>query len=249
MLNECNRDNPIKLKNGNCTFEYCEEEKYNSGECVIDNKIIKTQFPNNIIFVGTETLRYLNFITFSNEDMLFQTSAYPESNKRIFYGLKKNGRGYFKHEINLKETPFYTLKANKSDQCKLESTNSIFIKDDGKEYFISMGRIYSYCEIFDHENKILISKKAEQLIGFENINRRSNLIKISKNSNSYILSGLKKKESDNNFFPVIMKFDLFLNNSNDLKISIKNVTSKDIGFSEIGSCFTIEEKENYNLFF
>ena len=106
ITNECDRENPIKLSNNSCTFQYCEKDKYNSGECIIDNEIIKTQFPNDIIFVGTKTLRYLNFIKFSNGDMLFQTSAYPTSRKRIFYGLKKNGRGFFTEENTSKETNF-----------------------------------------------------------------------------------------------------------------------------------------------
>ena len=81
-----------------------------------------------------------------------------------------------------KETNFYSLETSTDDQYKLESTNSIFI-NNGKEYFISMGRIDSYCEIFDHEKKDLILEKANTLIGFDNFNKRSNLIKINEDSN------------------------------------------------------------------
>ena len=42
-----------------------------------------------MILVGIQTLRYTNFITFSNVDMLFHISPFPNKEDRIFYGLKK----------------------------------------------------------------------------------------------------------------------------------------------------------------
>ena len=236
ILNECDRENPIKFINGSCSFPYCEKNEYNSGECMIDNKIIRTQFPNNIIFVGTKSLRYLNFITFSNGDMLFQTSSYPGNNMRIFYGLKKNGRGYFIEENTTNETPFFSLKEENNKQYKFESTNSIYIKD-GKECFISLGRMDSYCEIFDYEKKVLISEKSNTLISFVNYNYRSNLIKINSNSNSYILSTI-----NNDWQLEIIKFDLLLDNNNKLNISSQSEYSGNYGFGEIGRCFLIELK-------
>ena len=98
------------------------------------------QFPNDIIIIGEKNQTYVNFITFSNGDLLFQTSF---NNKRKFYGLKSNGRGYFINETSNIETPFYSLTVDNID--KYESGNSIFVKD-GKEYFLSMGRLESYTE-------------------------------------------------------------------------------------------------------
>ena len=192
LLKECPKEYPIKI-NEECTNN-CSEAIYKSTKCIIDNSIIKTQFPNDIIAVGYITIRYTNFISFSNNDMLFQTSSYPIDNKtRIFYGLKSNGRPYFQDKDNGLETPFYSIE---SINYKYESGNAIFIKDE-IEYFVSFGRIDSYTELFDYKNNCLISNRTNNLIGIKNHNLRSNYIKVG--INTYILSGLNK-----NLYPAII---------------------------------------------
>ena len=151
---ECERSTPIRIK-GNCVLQYCTKEQYDSKECIIDNSIIKTQYPNNVIFFDEPKFRYFNFLNFTNGDMIFQSSSFPGSNKRIFYGIKNNGRPYFTEESSTKETYFYSLDLDDKNQYKYESGNSIIIKDD-KEYYISMGIKETYTEIFDYENKRII---------------------------------------------------------------------------------------------
>ena len=158
VLNECNRNTPIKLKNDSCVMKYCTKDEYESKECILDNSIIKTQFPNNLIILGDFSFRFLNFLQFSNGDMIFETSPFPidpSNNKRIFYGLKNNGRYYFKKNDTNEETPFNNLTIDIKNECKYESGNSIIIID-GKEYFLSIGRMSSYTEIFDFENNKFI---------------------------------------------------------------------------------------------
>ena len=100
IYNECSRDAPIRLTNNNeCTSTF-SNELYNSGGCIIDNQIIKKQWLNNIILIKESGLKYINFHFFQNGDMIFETSAYPCNRDRIFFGLKKNGRYYFKNENN-----------------------------------------------------------------------------------------------------------------------------------------------------
>jgi hypothetical protein len=140
IMEDCEREFPIKLSNGECVLQYCTKEDYESKECTINNTIIRTQFPNNIIIVGEISFRYLNFMTFSNKDMVFETSSYPMNNKRIFYGLKQNGRYYFKKNNSEEETPFNYLIADKEEEGKLESIN-YNIKIKKKEYIISIGRL------------------------------------------------------------------------------------------------------------
>ena len=89
IICECERETPIRLSNGTCVLKYCTKEEYDSGECTLNNTIIKAQFPNKIIIIGEEKFRYINFVTLSNGDMIIETSAYPANNKSIFFGLKK----------------------------------------------------------------------------------------------------------------------------------------------------------------
>ncbi len=71
-----------------------------------------------------------------------------------------------------------------------------------------MGRIQTYTEIFDYENKRIISGLTEKLTNLDNYNKGMNLIKIG--NNSYICSGIKY-EKNNIFTPVIIKLDLQIN--------------------------------------
>ena len=80
------------LKSGSCQLTFCSKEEFNSLDCIISNSKIKTQWLNNIIEIGDLNFRYINFASYQNQDMVVQTTSYPSSTKRMFYGLKKNGR-------------------------------------------------------------------------------------------------------------------------------------------------------------
>ena len=56
---------------------------------------------NNIIRLGDEGFGYNHFSFNSNGDMIIDSEAYPISNERRFFGLKKNGRFYFKDSNNI----------------------------------------------------------------------------------------------------------------------------------------------------
>ena len=111
IFNECtDRDNPFKLLDNTCTSK-CSEAQINSGNCILDNNIIETQWLNNIIFIKEENFKYLNFIINSNGDLIYESYPFPCNSKRIFYGIKNNGRYYFKTGDNQEETPFFYLNA------------------------------------------------------------------------------------------------------------------------------------------
>jgi hypothetical protein len=101
---ECPRSSPI-FKDNKCQLAYCSEEDFESKICIINNTIIETQWINNIIIIGDKSYRFVNFGIFSNGDMLVETNAYPAQEKRIFYGLKQNGRPLFQKDG--KEYPFF----------------------------------------------------------------------------------------------------------------------------------------------
>ena len=67
-----------------------------SDNCLITNRtIITTQWLNNIICLGDDNFRYVNFATSSDNDMIIETTAIPDSPKRMFYGIKSNGEPFF----------------------------------------------------------------------------------------------------------------------------------------------------------
>jgi hypothetical protein len=70
-LNECERDKPIK-KGTQCLSTYCSNSQFDSGQCIVSNPIIKTQWLNNIILVGEKDYRYIGFITSSKWNYFYQ---------------------------------------------------------------------------------------------------------------------------------------------------------------------------------
>ena len=146
IKSECDRNAPIFILDGGCKLEFCEKSQFESKICEIKNPIIKTQWLNNIIKVGDSTFRYVNFGLFSNGDMLLRTTCFPGTTIRKYYGLKQNGRPFFKE--NNEETAFNTIEVNNAD-VNYES-ESIVINHVlyGQEFLLSASKLGSYAEIF-----------------------------------------------------------------------------------------------------
>ena len=90
--NECyNRENPILLQsNGSCSLLYCTKEQYDDNTCIIDNKIIKTQWLNNIIVFGEQNCRFTKIAKYINTSMIaFSTINPGNSLSPFFFWLKK----------------------------------------------------------------------------------------------------------------------------------------------------------------
>ena len=143
-------DFQIKIK-FNINFIFCLFLKIylvKTDDCLIsNNSIITTQRLNNIICLGEKDLRYVNFATFSNGDMVIETTSIPDSPKRNFYGIKKDGKSFFNNGQ-------YYSTIMISDQR--ESNNSryegeIFVVPiDGKEYLFSIGKGNNkFAELYD----------------------------------------------------------------------------------------------------
>ena len=120
-------------------------------QCIEYNKSII----NNIILFE-KNFRYLSFATYSNGDMIFTSTAYPKTKKRIFYGFKRNGRPFFQNETSY----FYSINLTNDWKEKFESDILPIKLSDGneKEYLISTGKVNSYVEIYDFDNNEIYKK-------------------------------------------------------------------------------------------
>ena len=96
--------------------------------------------------------------------MIIDSSSNPSNKERRFYGLRKNGRFYFKN-LNNSATPYFSLFINRDDRenefrkffgesifIKLGSSNNI--KEDGKEYLLSVPK-----KVIVIQNYIFLKKK------------------------------------------------------------------------------------------
>ena len=185
-LSECSRDEPI-LKNGSCKLDYCPETDFISKKCIINNPIIKTQWLNKIITIGDKFYRYINFGTFSNGDMIIETNSYPANKKRMFYGLKQNGRPLFTKNNN--ETSYYSINLNGENEGKFESEAGIIsFTYNEKEYFFSVSKLDGNAEILDFENDKIYYKSSRVFASVLNISSVRHSIFPDKNKdkkNSY----------------------------------------------------------------
>ena len=197
IYSKCLKNTPILLKNGSCVLKYCTETEYINKVCIIDNEIIKTQWLNNIIKIGDKNFRYINIANYSNGDLIVETTAIPGSSKRMFYGIKNNGRGFFKNKIDNKMTSYYSIEAkdqtgNNNNQ-RLES--EVFIatinggKNNGKEYLVSIGKGEGYTELYDFENDLIYQSPTTDFLGQKMENLRGTVINYKLNNINFVILG------------------------------------------------------------
>ena len=129
---------------------------------------------NNIISLGGQNLRYSRFSFNSNGDMVIDTTSFPVDKNRYFFGLKQNGKFYFKNSDN-SETPFYTMTVD-HEKGRIEG-ESYFIKlssnDNnihGKESICGISKLGDsergyYVEIYNLESKTFTKFRTSEMFG------------------------------------------------------------------------------------
>ena len=154
FFESCDYDTPL-YKGSSCIEGYCTPEQIENKVCIINNEIIETQWFNNILPVSTENYSYIDITTMLNGDLLIETSSYPRTQQREFYGLKKNGRPYFKNKENNKEIANYSMNTTSGRfesyifGVKLNGT------EDESEYLVSMTKDHANnMELYDFEKGI-----------------------------------------------------------------------------------------------
>ena len=120
----------------NCKIDYCSGMNFSSFKD-------KTQCLNNIIVVGENGYRYINFASYSNQTMVLETAKIPKSKDRKFFGITQYGRPFFKNE------ELFYPKTIVEDVGSFEATGIIIKLVGGGEYFLSMSKLECKTEIFD----------------------------------------------------------------------------------------------------
>ena len=125
-ISYCPKKTPILIE-GKCKLISCTKIQLVEGICKIDNEIIKTQWLSRFIQISVISSNYLNFVKTSKGDMLIETTYYPFSTSRFFFGITKNGRGYFKE--NEKETYLKNLTINISKSEEIKEIKQTILKN------------------------------------------------------------------------------------------------------------------------
>ena len=122
-------------------------------DCIIKNQtIIESKWLNDIICIGDNGYRYVNFATLSNNDMIIEITALPGNDQRLFYRMDSKGNQYF--------TSITATGQTATSNFKYESQIfTININDaQKKEYLISIGKGKYFTEIYDISSNELISQ-------------------------------------------------------------------------------------------
>ena len=107
---------------------------------------INSSLLNHIIKLGDNPFRYNQFSFNSEGDMILNTGAYPIQKERKFFGIKKNGRGYFSdnagnniYQISMSSDSTPPKGRIEGESCfiKLNSTNSTIF---GKELILGVSK-------------------------------------------------------------------------------------------------------------
>ena len=210
--------------------------------CFITNNTIinSVQWLNNIICLGDNNLKYINFATFSNGDMVVEATANPDNlNKRSFYGIKKDGKPFFKND-QYHGIIIISGETN-SNNARFEAEN-IVVTINSKEYLLSIGNdVNKYAELYDLTDCETKSQLlAITLLGANNIiNYRGSATNlISSGENYTIFSFINKRSSNVNLIIQKLYFS---------SIELSSVIiEKSYSVSSIGrttSCFVTDSKK------
>ena len=239
----CNKTHPI-LKDNICMLTYCTEEEFNSLECTINNKIIKTQWLNSIIPISDINYRFINSFLTNNNDLIIQTTNVLGTPERKYFGLTKEGR-YFFNNSNGDEYPYFSINAIGNDNDELYKFEgiaaSIQIKNEPNDYFLSIGNYDAYAEIIDYRNKIITRKLSKDFYYVPIISEISSIFLMEKlpydsnDSNKYyIISFLTDYQGIYYFMCKIYYF-----NSTDISNGYERVANRNTPSAKrkITSCF------------
>ena len=242
-INDCpDRNKPIlDIQSNSCELKYCSESDISNNICKVDNKIIATQWLNNIIDFGIANCKYTKSATFSNDDIVFFSAA---KNIPYFFGIKKNGRALFTENGN--ETYNYSLKKNSDDNLEYETGEIVVIKlgTDGDEYLFNIGDGSQYTELYDFANQRIYYKSSKVAFSnYEITSMRGSLFNLE-DTKILIYGCITKKPKETNNKLTVFQLTLdkkeILESETTLIYRIPDKTYEASG--NTASCFYFENK-------
>ena len=239
MLSDCDYTHPIKNNKGECIEVGCTEAQFNSGACIIENDIIKTQWINKRIEYSANSINYATSVITDYGNLICGSSFYSSSTQKHYYGMKKNGPPYFLN--NGIETYFSSTNSD-----KVRNEGNLFGiklngKDNDKEYIIGIGNNNIYVELYDFQdnNNILIYNQLGKTFfgtGYNSFQRASMFKLRNSNDDYYIISLIAQPPSSSNKSFYIMKL-LFTSLNIDTYNAVVKSDKLDSSHISLSSCF------------
>ena len=136
LLASCDYDTPI-LRSNSCN-RGCTPAQIEEKNCNINNTLIQTQFLNNIVLVSPGSFKYIDITTTLKGDLLIESSSQNEKYIRYFYGLKKDGKGYYKDKIINKDINNYSITSSTERYQSFIFTIKLNDTENDNEYLVSI---------------------------------------------------------------------------------------------------------------
>ena len=242
LSEDCPYDRPLLYK-AQC-YDQCSEYRFQNG-CKANNSFVITQWLNNIIPASDDDYYNPDIVLMTNGDLLIGSNKKNVLNRQ-FYGIKKNGRPYFKDKINNNEFYYYTLPCEKNKYESFKFAIKINDIEDKNEYIINIAKDNSYnLELYDFENNYTYQLSPQTFFQSHQVyNARASVINnISYSDNSYFflsMNGFFYKQTESPlFFLVKMSFqskDIINHNP------VLNITKTESSRTRISSCFETDNK-------
>ena len=188
-------------------------------DCIIKNQTnIENRWLNNIICIGGNGFRYVNFATLSNDDMIIEITAIPGNEQRLFYRIDTKGNQFYS-SINV---------TGQSDTSNVKYESQVFtinINDNQKkEYLISISKGNYFTELYDLSTNELISQiETTNFLGNIKMNSISqfgfnyyyessyyNIFGFLDNNFTFFLKKFKFTKNDLAYNPAIATYNLYL---------------------------------------
>ena len=233
---ECDYHTPIRETNSNnCIAGECTIAQYQSGECIVENEIIKTQWINNFItYEDGIDFDYIDIATSSDGNLLVISTTSDESGviHRIYINLNDNGRGNFIEEFTENESLYYVPSVTNYVTRVHPNFYSIKILDNSvtKEYIFSIS-INGYLEFSNFDDNIIYKYSVKSK--FNEYSVSSYVTSLIELDNNYII-GFIGQTDDNYYYFCIYIMNINSINSIDTQTTTISYESSD---SKIVSCF------------
>ena len=204
---------------------------------IIFFQIFSTLYCSNIIVLNSTQYRSGHFAFNSNGDMIIE---YSYNKNRLFYGLKKNGKYFFKDNSG-NSIPTKEITLNYTNDAYRYEAKNIFVLINEKEYLFSIAIDSSVAELYDLNNDNDIQYKiipSKNFIGNTMFSYVFSLLEMNTNPKKYLISYV----GDGNYQLKTFNFSNFGFEVSDYSVtSTSNPYSISFG-NRIVSCFLMGDE-------
>ena len=196
------------------------------------NELENSQCFNNILYINLSAYRAGHFAKDKNGGIFVEYSC---ANKRLFYGLYKNGKFYYEIELPFKQKDIININSNGIIYGgRYESTNLfVSIKYDinkEKEYLLGLSSYQTLMEIYDIDNDLMHKYITEEVFINGIYAYQFALFETRINNENIYFCIYTHDESDNsyilgNYFS-IKKFYFYEDSEHNIKVELINSSEK-----------------------